>query len=161
MEKYVVYLNRFNEVKPYKIQIIFEVGDITDVRDLIENKNKTFKSPNILSTHNNFEDAKKEAIYVQKNYQIIPKLKTNRSNVDRKYEVCFTGFSKKDKDNLIKLAKENDLLVRTEITKKLSLLVCGDNSGPAKLKQASKMGISKVYGIEGFSAFIKTGTYIE
>ena len=39
MIKYVVYLNRFNEVKPYKIEIIFEIGEDADVRDLIENKN--------------------------------------------------------------------------------------------------------------------------
>ena len=43
MEKFVVYLNRFNEVKPYKIKIIFEVGDNADIRDLEENKNKLLK----------------------------------------------------------------------------------------------------------------------
>ena len=161
MEKFVVYLNRFNEVKPYKIQFIFEVGDNADVRDLIENKNKTFKRSNILSMHKSFDDAKAEAIKVQKNYKILPRLKTERSNTENKLEVCFTGFSKNVKENLLSIAKKNNLFVRTEVTKKLDLLVCGENAGPAKLKQASKMSIPRVYGEEGFDDYLTTGEYID
>ena len=163
MEIFVVYINRFNEVKPYKIEIIFEVGDNTDVRDLIENKNKTFKRSNILSKHKNFEDAVKEALKIQKLHKIIPRNKTDKkfANPDKKLEVCFTGFSKKDKENLIELAKKNDLFVRTEITKKLGLLVCGDNAGPSKLKKASEMNIPKVFGEVGFNDYLVSGEYID
>tara|TARA_B100001029_G_C14804303_1_gene308797 strand:- start:16 stop:501 length:486 start_codon:yes stop_codon:yes gene_type:complete len=160
MEKYVVYLNRFNEVKPYKIKIIFVIGDIVDVKDLVENKNKTFKRSNILSNHKNFNDAQKEAEKLQKNYKLIPRQKTDRSNPEKKLEVCFTGFSKKDKENLIEIAKINNFFVRTEVTKKLSLLVCGDNAGPSKLIKASKMNVPKVYGKDGFKEFLDTGEYI-
>ena len=160
MEKYVVYLNRFNEVKPYKIKIIFIIGDIVDVKDLVENKNKTFKRSNILSNHKNFNDAQKEAEKLQKNYKLIPRQKTDRSNPEKKLEVCFTGFSKKDKENLIEIAKINNFFVRTEVTKKLSLLVCGDNAGPSKLIKASKMNVPKVYGKDGFKEFLDTGEYI-
>ena len=59
-----------------------------------------------------------------------------------------------------KLAKENDLFIRTEITKKLGLLVCGDNAGPSKLKKASEMNIPKVYGIDGLNDYLDTGEYI-
>ena len=161
MESFVVYLNRFNEVKPYKIEIIFEVGDNADVRDLVENKNKTFKRSNILSKHKNFEDAVKEALKIQKLHKIIPRNKTDKkfANPDKKLEVCFTGFSKKDKEELISIAKKNNLFVRTEVTKKLSLLICGDNAGPSKLIKASKMNVPKVYGQEGFKEFIETGEY--
>lgn len=163
MENFVVYINRFNEVKPYKIEIIFEVGDNADVRDLIENKNKTFKRSNILSKHKNFDDAVKEALKIQKFHKIIPRNKTNNkfTNHNKKLEVCFTGFSRKEKENLIELAKKNDLFVRTEITKKLGLLICGKNAGPSKLKQSSNMGIPKVYGEEGFNDFLATGEYID
>ena len=161
MEKYVVYLNRFNEVKPYKIQFIFEVGDNADVRDLIENKNKTFKRSNILSVHKNLDEAKEEATKVQKNYEILPRLKTERSNKENKLEVCFTGFSKNTKENLKLIAKKNNLFIRTEVTKKLGLLVCGENAGPSKLKQASKLGIPKVYGEEGLNDYLATGEYID
>ena len=160
MEKYVVYLNRFNEVKPYKIKIIFVIGDIVDVKDLVENKNKTFKRSNILSNHKSFNDAQKEAEKLQKNYKLIPRQKTDRSNPEKKLEVCFTGFSKKDKENLIEIAKINNFFVRTEVTKKLSLLVCGDNAGPSKLIKASKMNVPKVYGKDGFKEFLDTGEYI-
>ena len=160
MIKYVVYLNRFNEVKPYKIKIIFVIGDIVDVKDLVENKNKTFKRSNILSNHKNFNDAQKEAEKLQKKYKLIPRQKTDRSNPEKKLEVCFTGFSKKDKENLIEIAKINNFFVRTEVTKKLSLLVCGDNAGPSKLIKASKMNVPKVYGKDGFKEFLDTGEYI-
>ena len=163
MEKFVVYINRFNEVKPYKIKIIFEVGENADVRDLIENKNKTFKRSNILSKHKNFEDAVKEALKIQKLHKIIPRNNTDKkfANPDKKLEVCFTGFSKKDKENLIELAKKNDLFVRTEVTKKLGLLVCGDNAGPSKIKKASEMNIPKVFGEVGFNDYLVSGEYID
>ena len=161
MEKYVVYLNRFNEVKPYKIEIIFEIGDNADVKDLVENKNKTFKRSNILSVHKSFDDAKAEATKVQKKYKILPRLKTERSNTENKLEVCFTGFSKNTKEILKSIAKKNNLFVRTEVTKKLDLLVCGENAGPSKLKQAGKMGIPRVYGEAGFDDYLITGEYID
>ena len=43
MKKNVVYLNRFNEVKPYKVELIYEIGEYAEVLDLEAIKMKTFK----------------------------------------------------------------------------------------------------------------------
>ena len=161
MKQNVVYLNRFNEVKAYKVEFIYEIGEYADVRDLEANKNKTFKRSNIISVHENFEEAEKEALKIQKSYEIIPRNKTNRSNIDKNLEVCFTGFSKNEKNELISIAKEQNLFVRTEVTKKLGLLVCGTNAGPSKIKQASKMNIPRVSGKDGFLEFLETGEFVD
>ena len=62
MKQNVVYLNRFNEVKPYKVELIYEIGEYAEVLDLEAMKNKTFKRSNIISVHENFEEAEKEAL---------------------------------------------------------------------------------------------------
>jgi DNA ligase (NAD+) len=71
-------------------------------------------------------------------------------------EVCFTGMSASQKDDLAKVAETNDLKVVTSVTKNLSYLVVGDNPGPAKLQKAEKQG-AKVLSIEQFQRLIQTG----
>ena len=53
------------------------------------------------------------------------------------------------------------MFVRTKVTKKLDLLVCGETSGPKKLEEAKNLGVAKVYGSEGFENFIDTGEIAE
>ena len=100
---------------------------------------------------------------LQKNYTIISKYKTDRrwKNEGDKFEVCFTGFKKSEKGELIDLAKANNMFIRTTVTKKLGLLVCGYNAGPAKIKMANEDGVNCVFGADGFNQFIETGEAAE
>ena len=56
-------------------------------------------------------------------------------------DICFTGFKKVDKDELITLAKEHDMSVRGEVTKHLDILCYGYNAGPKKLEKAMAQGV--------------------
>ena len=156
---YLVYKNRFNEVKPYAVLIIEESEKFLTVYDFSEEKVKTFKPEWVLDSTPSLSEAFATSERIQEKYEIIPRNKTGRhfANTEKYLEVCFTGFPKAEKERLTQLAKDNDLFVRTGIAQTLGLLVCGETSGWAKLKKASELHIPKVYGAEGFEKFLETG----
>ncbi|NWC62926.1 BRCT domain-containing protein [Cedecea sp. P7760] len=63
--------------------------------------------------------------------------------------ICFTGFGKKDKNELIEIAKARGYVVRSDVTKDLNYLCCGENAGPSKINKASQQG-SEVLSAEQF-----------
>ena len=63
--------------------------------------------------------------------------------------ICFTGFGKKDKNELIEIAKARGYVVRSDVTKDLNYLCCGENAGPSKMSKASQQG-SEVLSVEQF-----------
>ena len=156
---YLVYKNRFNEVKPYAGLIMEETDKFLTIYDFDEEKIKTFKPEWVLDRCSSPDETIASAERLQAQYEIIPRNKTGKTfaNPDKKFEVCFTGFPKSEKERLIQLAKDNDLFVRTGVAKTLGLLICGETSGWAKLKKAGELDIPKVYGAEGFENFLETG----
>lgn len=59
---------------------------------------------------------------------------------DKLSQVCFTGFSVKEKEELRQLASNANLKVVGSVTKNLAFLCCGENAGPAKLQNAREKG---------------------
>ena len=161
--QFLVYLNRFNEVKPLEVEVIEQGDEYIDVKDLREDKVKTLKVSGVLSTHSSFDGAITEATSQQSNYEVIPRNKTGKvfANTNQKFEVCFTGFPKAEKQELIQLAKDKDMFVRTVVSSNLGLLVCGEKAGWSKLKKANTMGVPRVVGLEGFNNFLETGEFVE
>ena len=162
---FLVYVNRFNEVKAYSVDVIAENEEYIDVFDKDEGKIKTFKQANVLSIKDSYDDALDEALLRQANYHPIERKRIpsrdNWNNREGKLEVCFTGFSKPDKEELISFAKDNDIFIRTKVTKNLGLLVCGETSGWRKLEDANKLNVPRVFGKDGFYNFLETGEFSE
>ena len=156
---YLVYKNRFNEVKPYAVLEIERTDKFLTVYDLDGEKVKTFKPEWVLDECDTQNETLASAERFQAQYEIIPRNKTGRifANPEKKLEVCFTGFPNAEKERLIQLAKDNDLFVRTGVANTLGLLICGESAGWAKLKKAGELNIPKVYGAEGFENFLETG----
>lgn len=168
---FVVYRNRSDEIKPYEVRILGEKGKHTRVMDIRADMEKTFTRQNFVSRHDSFEDAAAAATEAQKNYtpkpreerqprkKQAPERRRRRQISDGQFtrEVCFTGFGKEEKEELIQLAKKNNLRVRAGVTANLGLLVCGGNAGPAKKKAAAEQGASLVAGADGFRHFLDTG----
>lgn len=75
---------------------------------------------------------------------------------ERKLEVCFTGFGVSEKKDLIAQAEDAKLKVVNSVTKKLGILVCGENAGPKKLEKAGAQGATALDAAE-FSKFLETG----
>jgi len=162
---FLIYKNKLNEVKAYSVDVVAENDDYLDVFDKDADKIKTFKQSSIFSIENTFEEASNKAVTLQKDYQIIVKKrqpsKDNWNNREAKLEVCFTGFPKDEKTELIKYANENGLFIRKSVTKDLGVLVCGKTAGWKKLETASKLNVPRVIGTEGFYNFLETGEFVE
>lgn len=56
------------------------------------------------------------------------------------FEICFTGFKAKERDELETLAESLGLLIKNNITKNLHILCVGDNAGPSKIAKAKDVG---------------------
>lgn len=76
-----------------------------------------------------------------------------------KIGLCFTGFKKAKKEELIKLATENDLRVVENVSGAVDFLIFDKESktvGPTKLAKAEKLGI-KIINDEEFLYMLETG----
>ena len=95
---FLVYKNRFNEVKPYSVEIIAENDEYIDIFDKDEEKVKTFKKTNILSKNKNFEEAIKQAEDLQENFEPIEQRRIpsrdNWNNREEKFEVLSNDIEK-------------------------------------------------------------------
>ena len=167
---FLVYKNRFNEVKAYSVEAIASDENYLDVRDLEAGSIKTFKHENILSEERSLESAQLKAELLQPNFNMLKRSvgigkrmpsRDGWNNKEGKFEVCFTGFKKAIKDELESYARENDLFIRSSVTQKLGLLVCGDNAGPSKIQKANKLNVPRVVGEDGFYNFLETGEFAE
>lgn len=162
MPKFIVYKNRYNEVKAYAIEYIRDHTDRFDAKLKDTGRIKTFVYDRILAEgFATFETADREAIILQKDYELdLPVRMPARdgwNNPEGKFEVCFTGFRKADKERLQKMAFEAGFKVRSKPTKDLGVLVCGYNTGPSKLAVAKAQGADVVQEIEGFIEYIERG----
>jgi len=156
----IVYRNRYNEVKAYSLKLVRESEDRFDAAQTDTGQIKTFIKENILAdSFASFDSADKEAKILQKNYELnFPQRMTSRdgwNNKDGKFEVCFTGFRKADKEHLEAMAAEANFKVRSKPTKGLGLLVCGYNAGPSKVAEAIRMSVPVVNEIEGFIDYLE------
>ena len=71
-------------------------------------------------------------------------------------QVCFTGFSVTEKEELIALAKRHRLAIAASVTRSLALLCVGENAGPEKLKKAKAQGV-KLLTRSQFEDMLETG----
>lgn len=93
----------------------------------------------------------------QKNHKVKEVKKSNRVMKKKgDFAICFTGFKALEKAELINLAKESGIIIRTKVSHNVDMLVCGDNVGPSKLETAKKTGIV-ITDEEGFRNFLNTG----
>ena len=93
----------------------------------------------------------------QKNFHIKETKKSNRvMKKEGDFAICFTGFKAIEKAELINLAKESGIIVRTKVSQNIDMLVCGESVGPSKLETAKKSGIV-ITDEEGFRNFLETG----
>ncbi len=71
-------------------------------------------------------------------------------------QVCFTGFSAADKNELTSLAQAANLEVVGSVTRNLAFLCAGENAGPTKLEKAKEQG-NHILSKEQFLHLLETG----
>ena len=79
-----------------------------------------------------------------------------RSNRNHKTEICFTGFKKKEKQQLIDLAESSGFFIRTAVTSNLEYLCCGTTAGPKKIEKARIQGVIALNETQ-FKSLVETG----
>lgn len=112
------------------------------------------KPTQILKSKTDLTDEEINQLTDQRAWEIIYSLQAQKP--DYRFEVCFTGFSPADKARLKCLAEENNIKVRTSVTKNLNYLVTGDDPGPSKLEKARATGKQIITEAE-FVSLIQTG----
>ena len=163
-ERYFYYVDRTGLVTLRHVLVLDDDEDRIETVDFTAGRRqRTFIKERILKelTEKEFNKLpskeKEETIAkLQENFLVKEKNKNYQKNTGNQVEVCFTGFGKVEKAELISLAKEKDMLVRDSVTAKLDILVTGDNAGPSKTQSAKGKGI-KITDAEGFKNFIETG----
>lgn len=86
-------------------------------------------------------------------WEIVYSLKPKK---EPKIEICFTGFTPPEKDNLIKVAEKNNFHIAKSVTVSLNFLCCGDNAGPSKIKKAHEQN-AILLNADEFYNLIETG----
>ncbi|ECL8477544.1 BRCT domain-containing protein [Salmonella enterica] len=54
--------------------------------------------------------------------------------------ICFTGFNKIRKSELMQIANNRGFVIKNDVTVGLSYLCCGENAGPKKISKAKTIG---------------------
>ena len=86
-------------------------------------------------------------------WRIVYDLPKPEARADAPAHVCFTGFSPTEKAELAERARRANMHVAKSVTKRLTMLVCGDNAGPAKMERAAAQGVA-VVGVGEFLQFL-------
>lgn len=66
--------------------------------------------------------------------------------------ICFTGFDKATKNELIDIAEDLGFTIRTNVVNGLNFLCCGSNAGPSKINKAKEISATLISEAE-FRAF--------
>tara|TARA_B110000503_G_scaffold94752_1_gene142698 strand:+ start:182 stop:748 length:567 start_codon:yes stop_codon:yes gene_type:complete len=147
-----LYIDRNNKITEQKTLLISHKEFKFYARCEIENRVKCYLYESVLMDLFTYSGSIDNLLKdYQCNYKehIPQRREPSTLNLENKPEIQFTGFYSvlkmnqiKTKDELVKLAKDNDYFTKKSKTLGLnvSILVCGPNAGPVKMKQASDRG---------------------
>tara|TARA_Y100000816_G_scaffold235781_1_gene181496 strand:- start:290 stop:985 length:696 start_codon:yes stop_codon:yes gene_type:complete len=163
-ERYFYYVDRTGLVTLRHVMVLDDDDDRIETVDFTAGRRqRTFIKNRILKELSEKEfnklskqDIERTIAELQEKFIVKEKSRSYQKNTGNQVEVCFTGFGKVEKAELISLAKENDMLIRDSVTTRLDILVTGDNAGPSKTKSAKGKGI-KITDAGGFRKFLETG----
>lgn len=162
--KHLVYITSHKQIGVYSM-VNLHIDDIYFKGYCIQkNRIITLRADRII---NQFDDLSVAEDYAQNLPKDVFDLFDSLLNQQRKEKVtpiykiglCFTGFKKAKKEELIKLATENDLRVVENVSGAVDFLIFDKESktvGPAKLAKAEKLGI-KIINDEEFLYMLETG----
>lgn len=163
-ERYFYYVDRTGLVTLRHVTVLDDNDDRIETIDFTAGRRqRTFIKNRILKElsekeFNKLSEQDKERMIteLQEKFVVKEKSRSYQRNTGNQVEVCFTGFKKVEKAELISLAKENDMLIRDRVSAQLDILVTGESAGPSKKKSAKGKGI-KITDVDGFKKFLETG----
>lgn len=117
----------------------------------------TLRVDRIIKTFKSYNDAEKNFDSIDESeVSNISLPSTGRLSTPETMDICFTGFTKDEKETLFEIAKKHNITIRKSVTRHLNILCFGKNAGPSKLAQASSQGVIIVTK-EQFETLVETG----
>lgn len=121
---------------------------------------RTLRVDRILNIHESLSEAEAYFQEVEKTLEESGiEFKTpqpNRLSSPNTMDVCFTGFAKDDKSELMSKAESKEMMVRQSVTRHLDILCYGYNAGPKKLEKALEQGVM-ILNRHQFENLLETG----
>lgn len=151
------WISVMNQIESYKFSWTGNESPtlLTDTPPLSE------KLKRILFAKSNLTEEQIALISEAEGWRLVYQLTANKAaKKTDQFQVCFTGFGTSEKEMLIKSAEDVHLTVVTSVTKKLQMLIAGDNAGPSKLEAAKKQNV-RILNKEQFLDFLETGELID
>lgn len=138
--------------------IVNSKGELTHVQGC--SSPRTLRVDHILEIHESLREAEsffKEAkAKLEKSSFEFDAQKSNRLSSPNTMDVCFTGFAKDDKVELMSKAELKEMMVRQSIARHLDLLCYDYNVGPKKLEKTLAQGVM-ILKRHQFENLLKTG----
>lgn len=138
------------------LQIETEKPTLEKKISMIKTKSLVKLSPKllqILKSKTNLSEEELSQLNETEGWNIVYSLNKPKEKLQ---EICFTGFSPKEKEILEELAKNHDFGIAKSITRNLSILCIGENAGPVKIENAKKQN-THILTANEFKNLINTG----
>ncbi len=118
---------------------------------------KTFRKDRIICF---FDQACDEYLTVESVADHKPIYRAHAAHADYTFEICFTGFSDKEKKSLTQQATQANMKVVQSVTVRLNFLCIGPNAGYKKMLKAEEQGVILITTDE-FFALVNDGVMPE
>ncbi|WP_075989882.1 hypothetical protein [Vibrio fluvialis] len=116
----------------------------------------TLRYDRIVQVFECYEEAEEGLISLNESLPKYPPAPSSKLSGSHTTDICFTGFKKSDKESLIAIANEANMIVRKDVVKNLDYLCYGFNAGPKKLEKALEQGVF-ILNQTQFKTMIETG----
>ncbi|MCD4674967.1 MAG: hypothetical protein K8S18_03095 [Desulfobacula sp.] len=147
-----IYKDAIGKITARAVELAYETDQHLEGLCLTAMEHRTFRKDRILEVIENIDDVEESLQY---HIDTNPPPKTIVKQRDL-LDICFTGFKKKEKQKLIKSAKDFGFKIRKAVTDNLDILCCGYNAGPKKIEKAKSQGTLVLNEVQ-FHSIIETG----
>ena len=136
-----IYRSGRGEITAREVEVYSKVGGYYQGVCLKAEAARTFREDRILEIVDNPEELDRRLqFYLENSPPPAGRSQIRHPRDPNQIDFCFTGFKKALKQELIKLAEDRGIVVRSSVTVDLACLVYGATAGPRKMEMAQQQG---------------------
>lgn len=156
-EAFFIYLNAEDQLSKHTLVNMVEKDAHIQGYSVVRRSYRTFRKDRIVKMFTTQAELEEADLAQEQHANVTPAVGSHRQPAaNGGWEICFTGFDKRENDELAALAVSSHFKVRSGVTAKLTCLCCGANAGWRKIEEANAKGALILSG-DQFRHFIATG----
>lgn len=156
-EAFFIYLNAEDQLSKHTLVNMVEKDAHIQGYSVVRRSYRTFRKDRIVKMFTTQAELEEADLAQEQHANVTPAVGSRRQPAANDgWEICFTGFDKRENDELAALAVSSHFKVRSGVTAKLTCLCCGANAGWRKIEEANAKGALILSG-DQFRHFIATG----